>query len=190
MPDYAPDATPRYKVLYVSAGFQHTMMYRAQRGSNAATTIANGRSAAAAVSAALQSLLPEDFEFLQESYALTDSDIFLPTGALPTQPTGAIAVADYTPVMRGTCTTFSGKGGVSKAKSEWFGVFWDPSDTTGPAANGLVTSSEDATVSAAISALVTVTGIRSISNEPVTWYARATVKPNDHYVGLARKLFP
>jgi hypothetical protein len=190
MPDFAPDATPRYKVRYLSAGFQHTWLFRAARGVSVSTNIASGRSAAEVLSAALESLLPEDFIFLDESYALEDSDIFLPTGALPTQPTGAQALADYTPLMRGTGTTFAGKGGASKARVTAFGVFWDPSDTAGPAANGLVTAIESSEVAAAIAGLTSVTGMRAINNQPIGWYNRATVKENDVYVKLARRLFP
>jgi hypothetical protein len=166
------------------------MEFRAARGSSNAANISNGRAAAAGLAAALQSLLPEDFVFQEEFYCPQDTDIFLPTGALPAQPTGAIAIADYTPVMRGTATTFSGKGGPSKARVSVFGVFWDPSDVDGPAANGAVDSGEDATVAGALTFLATATGLRSIANEAVVWYPRATVKCNDHYVKLARRLFP
>jgi hypothetical protein len=190
MPDYAPDATPRYKVIYRSAGFQHTWLFRSQRGSSASTNIANGRAAAAGLAAALEELLPEDFEFQAEYHALQDTDIFLPTGFLPANPAGATPVASYTPVMRGTGTVFSGRGGASKARITAFGVFWDQSNTSSPADNGLVTTGESVDVAAAITFLATATGLRSISNEPITWYPRVTVKQNDVYVKLARRLFP
>lgn len=190
MPDYAPNATPRYIVRYKSAGFEHHMLVRAQRGSSASATISNGRAAVAGLAAALQSLLPDDFVFLEEKYALEDSDIFLPTGGLPAQPTGAQDIADYTPVMRGTATTFSANGAGIKYHISVFGVFWDPSDVAGPAANGAVDSGEDATVASALTFLATATGMRNVANSPITFYPRATVKPNDHYVKLARRLFP
>lgn len=190
MPDFAPDATPRYLMKYKSAGFEHHCLVRAQRGSSAAATIANGRAAVTGLFSALASLLPDDFAYLAETYALEDSDVFLPTGFLPASPTGLQNLTDYTPVMRGTATTFSANGGGIKYHISAFGVFWDPSDVSGPAANGAVDSGEDSTVAGALTFLATATGMRNVANLPITFYPRATVKPNDHYVKLARRLFP
>ena len=187
--DFAPNVTPRVIWRYKSAGFEHNMMFRVSRGISVSSGAAAARSAASALTAALAPLLPIDFEWLDGLYALQDEDTFTPGFGVPTNPSGVQDVADYTPMMKGTATTFLGNGGASKTKVSVYGVFWDPSDVAGPAANGQVKAAEDANVAAAIAALNAASGIVSIANVTASWKAYATVKPNDHYVALARKLF-
>lgn len=190
MPDFAPDATPRMRFGYTSAGFQHHILIRCLRDGSLGTQQPAMEAAVGALTTALASLLPEDFVYTTGEFAAQDSDVFDSGFTLPAQPTGTQALSTYTPIMRGTATTFKGKGGGSKISVSVFGVFWDPSDTAGPAANGRVEAAEDATVAAAITALSSHSIWASIANAPVNWYNFATVKPNDHYVKLARKLFP
>ncbi len=187
--DFAPDVTPRGRFSYVSCGFNHTMNFRVARGTSVSDGAGIMRTAAGGLAAALEALLPVDFAFTDFAYALEDEDVFTGGFTLPTQPTGVKVVATYTPMMRGTATTFQGIGGQSKVKVAVFGVFWDPSDVAGPAANGKVSVGESADVDAAVGALNASSGLRSIFNAAITWKNYATVKPNDHYVGLARKLF-
>lgn len=191
MPDYAPTATPRFRAFYRSAGFEHHMMLRYARGTSVSDVVTRGRNATGSLAVALQDLLPEDFQWLSIAYALQDSDVFIGDTALPIGSLSPAApLSTYTPIMRGTNTQFKGTGGGSKVALNFFGLFYNPSDVSGPAANGQVDSGEDLSIAAAISALNSATGIYSIANSPASWYNFATVKSHDHYVKLARRLFP
>lgn len=188
--DFAPNVTPRVIWKYKSAGFEHGMMFRIARGSSVSAGASAARAAATALTAALASLLPVDFEWLDGLYALEDEDVFTPGFGVPTNPSGVQDVADYSPLMRGTSTTFQGTGGGSKVRVSVYGVFWDLSDPAGDAANGKVDSTENTPVANAISALAAASSLVSIANASIGWKHYATVKPNDHYVGLARRLYP
>lgn len=188
--DFAPNVTPRVIWRYKSAGFTHNMMFRVARGVSVTAGASSARNAASNLTAALASLLPVDFEWLDGLYALEDEDTFTPGFGLPTNPSGIVDVDDYSPMARGTATNFLGNGGASKVNVMLFGVFWDLSDPAGKASNGRVNASESTPVANAIAALNAASGIVSIANVTASWKNYANVKPNDHYVELARKLYP
>jgi len=187
MANYAVTATPRVIATYISAGIQHTMECRRPRGEAPATSINNAHATMADFSGAFASLLPTDFLFVDSVYIPQDSDVSTPSGSLPGGPTGLIDPATYTGVMKVTATTMSGKSNGSKTKISIFGVFWDPSDVAGPAANGKVTIAEDATVATAHTNLNSVAPTYAIDGTIATFHPYATVKPNDKLLKLVRR---
>ena len=189
MTTYAPDATPRVTYKYQSAGFIHSLTLRVARGTSDASAVSQVAAALGTVAGILAPLLPTDFAFVSGALYRQDSSIALGGQGLPTQPTGVQDIADYTPMMRATATTFKGAANGVSWHSEWFGVFWDPSDVAGPAANGKVNSAESATIASAIAAWNASAGITTIEGHHPGVYAYATVKPNDYWVKQARKLF-
>jgi hypothetical protein len=186
MPDYAPTYTPRLRVKYRAAGVEHTMLLRAARGASMATTISQRESIFHGIFNAVASLLADDFTFITEDWAATDSDVFIPTGSLPAAVTGALATTTWTPEQKVTATTLSGKGtdGV-KIHVAMYGLYWDRNDKTAPAANGLVTPGESTPVDNAIAAISGAT--TTISGTVATFYNQATIKTNDRLLKLVRR---
>jgi len=189
MTTFAPDVTPRVVFDYQSAGFVHSLTGRVARGTSDASAVTIVRNALGTVAGILAPLLPTDFVFLTGRLYHQDSSVALGGTGLPAQPTGVQLIADYTPMMRATATTFKGSSGGTPWHHEWFGVFWDPSDTAGPAANGKVNSTEEAIIASAIAAYQASSGLVNIAGFHPDIYNYATVKPNDYWVKQARKLF-
>jgi len=185
--DYAVTNTPRVIVAYTSAGIEHHAEARRPRDEASATSITQAHAFLADFFGALAPLLPEDFLFTDSVYIPQDSEVSTPSGSLPGNPTGLQAVADYTAVMKVTATTFSAKSSASKTRISAFGVFWDPSDVSGPAANGKVTALEDSNVALAITNMNTVARTYAIDGTLATFHPSATVKPNDKLMKLVRR---
>lgn len=190
MTTFAPDFTPRVKYTYQSAGLEHSITMRVARGTSDSAAVSGVANALGALFGALASLLPTDAKFIAGFLYRQDSSIALGGQGLPTQPTGVQDIADYTPMMRATATTFKGSREGTSVHYEVFGVFWDPSDVAGGAANGKVNSAESAPVAAAIAALNAASILTTINGFHPIYYPYATVKPNDYWVGQVRRLFP
>lgn len=190
MTTHAPDFTPRLVVKYQSAGLNHSNTFRVARGSATGPAIETMSNAAQALYNSLESLLPVGFNVTDQVYYNQDSNVGFPQGTAGfVQPTGAKLLADYTPMMRATETVFIGNGGGAPYHIGVFGVFWDPSDVTGPAANGRVGVGESTVIEDAYAALAANGGISSIVGVAIAWKTYATVKPNDYWVRQVRKLF-
>lgn len=190
MTTHAPTYTPRFRFKYVSAGFEHHIQFRCARDANLATTVSGIADTLSTMGTLLAELMPEDFAWVSCEVAHQDSELFNPEPTLPTQPTGENALSLYTPLMRGTATVFKGRGIGAKVSAQLFGLFWDFSDVAGPAANGKVDGGESSPIHGAINALNGNAAITNIVGASPFWYDYATVKQNDHYVKLARRLFP
>lgn len=187
--DWAPNVTPRMKFQYKAAGLTHVAQLRVERDSSVGPAAAVMRDAISGLFFSLRTLLADDFVFLAASYAVQDDDVFTPGFTLPTAVTGTVDVDLFSHNACATQTRFQGIGGGSKISLEVFGVFWDLSDVSGPAANGRVASSESAPIATAVDTLNSAAGLATIGNAPVTWYSFANVKVNDYWLKQARKLF-
>lgn len=186
MPDFAPTVTPRLRVTYQAAGLVHTMTLRTVRGATLAATVSAREGVFHDLFNALAPLLADDFVFITEDWAATDSDIFVPTGSLPAAVTGTQDVADFSANQKVTGTTFSGKGSSgSKVRVTAYGVLWATDGPGNDAGNGVVTSGESSEVAAGVAALSTHTG--AIDGTTATFYPRATTKVNDKLLKLARR---
>lgn len=190
MTTHAPDFTARLVVKYQSAGLNHSNTFRCARGTSIGSGIGLMSAAAQAFYNSLASLLPVGFNVTDQIYYAQDSSVGSPQGTAGfAQPTGVKLIADYTPMMRATETTFIGTGGSAPYHLGVFGVFWDPSDVTGPAANGRAGVGESTVVEDAYAALAAHGSITSIVGVGIAWKTYATIKPNDYWVRQVRKLF-
>lgn len=186
--DFAPTATPRVLEKYVSAGVEHVMEFRRPRGEGPATSLTAARATFAAIHTNLSALLPNDFAWLDELYIPQDSDVASGSGwGGPGSIVGSQDPADYTPIMKITATSFSGRSVQSKTRISIFGVFWDPSDVSGPAADGRVLSGENSAIAAVVTALNNTAPTYAIDGTLAAFHPRATVKPNDKLLKLVRR---
>lgn len=186
--NFAPTATPRVIEKYVSAGVEHSMQFRRPRGEGISSSLTAARSRFTAMLTALVTLLPTDFAWLDESYIPQDSDVAGGTGwGGPGSLVGPQVLTTYTGVMKVTATTFTARSSGANTKIEVFGVFWDPSDVAGPAANGKVDAGESSVIAAAVTALNAGSGIYAIDGTQAFAHPYATVKPNDKLLKLVRR---
>lgn len=186
MSDFAPNYTPRYKIRYVAAGVVHTMQFRVARGTGATAITTAGGAAAQALATAMQSTLPDDFEWTDATYALEDSDIFLPAGGLPSDPTGAVDPDTLTPIRKIVATTFSARSEGSKTRVSLFCPAWSPDTLGDVASDGIVRGGEISAVANAVSAL-NAADLVGGDGLPAVFYNYATVKVSDALLRLVRR---
>ncbi len=186
--NFAPTATPRVIELYVSAGVQHRAQFRRPRGEGISSSLTAARATFATLYGNMQPLLPDDFAWQGEFYIPQDSDTEQGTGYTgPGSIVGAKSPSIYTGVMKVTATSFIGRSSASNSKCELFGVYWDPSDVMGPAANGKVDSGESSEVAATIAGLNSAGTSYGIDGTVLAFHPYATVKPNDKLLKLVRR---
>jgi hypothetical protein len=189
MGTYAPFFSPRWRSKYRCAGVVHTCQIRAVRSAGEAAV----RNLAGTMHDLFNNwaiLLCDDFEWIESSYALTDSDVFIPW-TNPVAVTGTLAINLYSPQQKVTATTHSGRSAHSKAHFSIYGIHWDfgpgyPPPSDRDPFNGVVTGTENAAV-LANQTLANGTPLASGAGEAALWYSQVTVKPNDYLWKQVRK---
>jgi hypothetical protein len=190
MPDFAPNVTFRYRLHYNVVGRLHTMQCRMVRGIDAGTGQTEAAAYLRSLFAAMDDTLSDDLSFISAEYALTDSDLFFPA-TVPAAVVGLVSAATFSKQDSITHLTFSGRGaGGSKINMKLYGCQFTPDVVPAEDESDFVlTSAENANVSAAVSALNTSVGGRTvcIDNTVASFHARATVKVNDFWLRQVRK---
>lgn len=183
MTTYAPNWTPRYKASYSVVGLIHSITLRAPRGTDAAGTIALA-DVAHDFFDAMAASLASNFAWIEASYALTDSDVFIPTD-VPATVTGANNPADFSLMQKISPLVFSGRSASGRARVSAYGVSLGPLGISGDPLDFQILSAEDAGVAAAIAVLQA--GAVGAAGEVTTWHLKATQKPNDRLVRKVRQ---
>jgi hypothetical protein len=190
MPDFAPNVTARYRLKYNVVGRQHTVMCRGIRDIDVSTLVNDAKTYLRAVFDALKADMASDLAFISADYALTDSDIFLPT-TVPTAVVGGTAVAGFSKQDSITHLTFSGRGVQgSKVTTHIYGYQTSPDTLPVNIGSDFVfTGAENAAVAAAVVALNTSPSGRivAIDNTPPVYANRATIKVNDFWLRKVRQ---
>jgi len=185
MPDFAPNFTARYRIRYSSLGKTHTMTWRLLAGvTDPSALIAK----IGLFLAEFNSNLYADWHILSADFALADSDVFLPA-AMPTNPTGAVAVDATKLSDAAIAISFVGRtiaGG--RARMFLYGTAYGAAIRVTSGNDWKFLSSEDADVSAGIVRLnETSPAIVGNDNEVAVWYEYVNVKPNDKWVRKLRR---
>jgi len=183
MTSYAPNWTPRFKAEYSTFGMHHSITLRTARGTNAAGVIALGVVAHDFFNA-LAADLTTDFAWVAASYALTDSDFFIPT-ATPTAVTGASATGFFSLYQKISPFTFTGRSASGRARVSAYGVAAGTGGVTGIATDFKVLASESTLFADAIAVLQA--GAIGNAGEATTWHLQATTKSNDRLVKKVRQ---
>lgn len=181
MTTYAPNWTPRYKAGYKVVGINHTMTMRMARGTNAAGIVALATVMHDFVTA-LADRVADDFTWLDASYALTDSDVFVPTDP-PATVAGEFDPINFSTAQRITATTFTGRAASGRARVSLYGVVWAFEEGGTPGNDFIVHESEAADIGDAVDVLQA--GAIANSGEVTIWHRNATIKIND---GLVKKV--
>lgn len=187
MPDFAPSATPRYVAHYRSAGVNHSATTRGYRDEATIATVARGRDVLNQLFAAFASILANDFQWLAAFYIPQDTEVGF-AAALPDPVTGLALLTDMSPQDKITSFNFAGKSSNgSKARISVYGCNYF-ADAPGPNIykDFVLLSGESAIITAAVTAL-NGNAVAGIDNGEVTWYPRATIKVNDHWLQEVRK---
>lgn len=182
MTTYAPNFTPRMRVKYLAAGVEHTIQMRSSRGASSVTVDAS-KEEISNIFQLFEPLLAEDFAFLSAEYALTDSDVFIPT-SLPTAVTGEQLLTDFSLQQRATSTGFIGRSAGSRAAIFFYGIWWEDGVGT-PRDNGRVTTVENTAIGSAAANLST--NAKAGSGGDAVFYTYANIKVNDHILKLIRR---
>lgn len=188
MADWAPDYTYRYKARYLAGGITHDFTVRGgiiyTGGEALAVTMA---AAVSAFFGFLEAQLIDDFEFLNASWAYADSNSFTPTVAIPTSPTGAIALAGQGGRRRATACTMSGRADTeSKGKLYFFGLVGNDVAPGDAGSDGKISASELPAIEDAKA--VADSNFRSAHGDACIFYPQFTIKVNDHTLRLIRRV--
>lgn len=186
MADFAPNFTARYRLRYSVLGHTHTQQWRIARDAGV-TGLNNMILKVAAFWAALESNLWDDLSFLSATYAVEDSDIFLPA-AVPTLPTAALT-PPANPISQSIVSTgFVGRSALGqKARVFVYGFAGGPEETAGLGDDFRLTAAESANIDDAV--VVLNNGSPQIvgsDDANVSWYSYANTKFNDFWLRQIR----
>ena len=186
MPDFAPNYTARYKLQYSTLGHTHTMLWRGPNTLSDLAAFAPLIEKMGTFLAACEPFLMNDWTILAASYALADSDIFLPAGT-PAAPTGAGTATDYKDSQSSLAASFVGRSDHGeKARFFLYGVAFNPFGAD-LSADFRIHTTEVAAVSEAVGVLSeTPPDLIASDNHIVLWYPYINIKYNDYWVKKGR----
>lgn len=184
MPDFAPNFTPRYKVNYTVHGKGHSFQVRVARGTTDPTGVATKMGS---FLAAMEGLLLASWTAVSASFALEDTDIFLPA-PVPTGFTPASSESGLTTNVDAIALSFVGRsanGG--RGMLFLYGTGFGLNVTTATYADYRITAAESTAISDAVSALDELSpALVANDNGVVNWYGYANIKANDYWVDQLR----
>jgi len=186
MADFAPNFTARYTVMYSTLGLTHRMMWRIPRGAGA-TGLTNIIAKMGAFLTGAEPLMFTDWTLLSATYQVEDSDFSI-AAALPTAPTGAIAVPTNPKSQATLHTSFVGRSNQGqKARIFMWGLNIGPENTALASFDDFrVNASETTDIAFLISVLNGSPALVASDDNPVTWYPYVNTKFNDAWVPVVR----
>lgn len=185
MPDFAPNYTARIKLRYSVAGATHTMQWRAP-SSIGAGDVPDYVAKMETFLNDLEAKLFADFVILGTTYALADSDVFLPTDS-PTGIAGTVSTSGRSPSQKAWAISFVGRS-ANGGRAEFFlyGIALNPVTVTSPN-DFRIHSTEDSDISTAIGVLDdTPPDLAANDDGLVTWYEYVNAKYNDYWTRRLR----
>ncbi len=188
MPDYAPSATPRYKLIYNNAGVQHSVQLRGERDEAQGATVTRSQGVLESLFASLSPLLCTDLQFISAFYIPKDSEVSVVAAVPAAVPAPPNVIGGFSAQDKISSLSFAGKSSLgSRARLSIFGIFLNPDALpAGIASNFVLLSSESAPVSDAVTSL-NLGALPAIDGGVITWYTRATLKVNDHWLRRVRQ---
>jgi hypothetical protein len=187
MPSYAADYTPRFHLKYRAAGFDHTLQLRGARGDGAGLLIANQQAAAVDIlnAGATAGNMANDYAWLSAEYALTDSNVFIPTPLVGVIVAGTVNWGAQASKRRARGLTWSGRAPGSHARFTVFGLYFEDDVAGDPGEDAIITEGEAAFIGTVAGAGDTFA--HAGSGSLAQFYRRATYKENDHLIKLIRR---
>lgn len=188
MPSYAPNFTARLRVKYKAAGGIHTQTWRVPAYGTLGVNIATLRAAVENIWSELTPILYDDVSCLGCTYAVENSNIFLPTD--PIIITGEVITPTDDPRIKAFALSLVGRTATGQPAKEFFyGVGEAVGEDTG-ATDFRVNPGENLAVDAAISAangFFAGLVLCGSDGTGITWYPYANTKHNDYWVKRVRQ---
>jgi len=186
MPDFAPNFTARYTLVYSSLGHVHKNLWRIARGAGVAG-LNNTILKAAAFYNALTAARYTDWTAISATYQAEDSDVSVPA-AVPTINAGTGVIPAQAKSQGIVSTCFPGRSNLGqKARLFVYGMSTGPEDQVTPSDDFRLTAAENALINAAVVVLNNGSpNLVASDNAVVGWYTYADIKFNDHWLRKIR----
>ena len=188
MPSYAPNFTARARVKYRAGGGVHTQTWRCPGAGTLNVNISALFSAVENVWLALQPVLYDDTQCLACSYAVENTNVFLPFTTSDILGDGVTPTDD--PAIKAAAVSFVGRTTTGQpAKAFFYGLAKSQLDVP----NGTdfrLSPGENADVDSAITGLNSFfAGLVMCGSDGagIVWYPYANRKPNDYWVKRVRQ---
>lgn len=188
MPDFAPNYTFRYKLRYRGNGQTHHMLWRCPATATVAAIPAIVQNVEDFLGAIGSGNFYADFAILGASYALADSDVFLPAEPLPVFA-GSVNIDGRPESLQALALSFVGRSNIGQRAAFFvYGTVFNAITSAGsldfrlhPAENANIGDAVNVlNASAGASMLVANDGVE------VVWYPYANIKFNDYWVRQVR----
>jgi len=184
MPDYAPNYTARYKLIYTAAGVQHSLGLRFPAANAQSLVVAAAVQTLNEIFAACASRMFTDFTPIDAEYSAANSSFFVPVGIDDIVVAGTVA-AGITPMDEIVMTTWAGRSvGGHKGKFVMFGIYWGVTDPDFD--DFAVTVTEMPFVGTVANSLRDSTVVMNDNLDAAFWRSRATIKVSDSWVDARR----
>lgn len=188
MSAYAPNFTARLRVKYTAAGAIHTQTWRVPSYGTLGINIAALRAAVENIWSDLQPRLYDDVSCVGCTYAVENSNIFLPTDAIVMS--GDIVTPTTDPRIKAFAVSLVGRTALGQPAKNFFYGMSSPDSEGAGSENYRINPGENADVDAAIAtANGFLAGLVLCGSDGtgVTWYPYANTKPNDYWVKRVRQ---
>lgn len=188
MTSYAPNFSARVRIKYRAARAIHTQTWRFPDYGTLGIGLAAAQAAIAAIWSHLTPIMYDDLQCLAVTYALTDSNIFLPTSLI--DMSGDVATPTDDPSIKANAVSMVGRTATGQPAKEFFyGVVVNGLESVGGTdfrINPLEVGAIDDTIAEANGFLIDLVLCGS-DRTGITWYPYANYKPNDYWVKRVRQ---
>jgi hypothetical protein len=185
---YAPNYSARLRVKYKAAHGIHTQTWRFPDYGTLGIGLAAAVAAVEAIWSHLTPVLFDDTACLACTYAITDSNIFLPTD--PISISGTVAISGTFPPIKADAVSLVGRTSTGQPAKEFFYGIDKTTLETGPGSDYRVNPGEsveiDDTIAEANGFLIPL-ALCGSDRTGITWYPYANLKPNDYWVKRLRQ---
>lgn len=188
MPAYAPNFTARLRVRYHAAGANHSQTWRFPAHGTLGIGLTAAKDAVQAVYDHMGNTMYDDAAIISTSYAVEDTDIFLPTS--PLTLAGVIATPVDDPSIKAAAVSFVGRTSAGQpAKMFFYGVssaLRGAEESQDFRIQPLENEFIDDTIAELNGFIAGIILCGSDAN-PVTWYPYANSKDMDYWVKRVRQ---
>ena len=186
MPTYADNYTSRVRGRYISSGIPHVMKCRSDVPVMTAPVAESFADVMNNYVLSFEPVLPSDWAWVSWEFAPANSDIWSPFApVLSDTVAGVLDHTDFSPMVRVSACSHSGRAAGSKARVYWWGPLLDTDNSGTIGGDGIVTSTEVGGLAAATS-FATDT-FRAGNGGNAIFYERLTYKVNDDLLKLVRR---
>lgn len=185
MSDFAPNYTARLRIRYRGGGVVHTQTWR-YPGVGDGPELGSAIVGVTNFYSALAPVMWSDWSVLNVSFALRDSDIFLPTFGIAV--VGAVDVVDLKPRGKASAISFVGRTQAGLRAIIYQYGYRSNIGESAECDDFRINPGEAVTIDDAVTSLI-ATGSDFVGNDgqPINWYSYANIKYNDYWERKVRQ---